>query len=272
MRVALGLAYDGAGFPGWQTQPAGNAIQDLVEVSLSALAGHRVSTICAGRTDAGVHALAQVVHFDTEASRPLTAWVRGVNARLPETIAVQWARQVPADFHARFGARSRTYRYLIRRSAVAHPHWRDRAGWVFRPLAIPAMREAAAALIGEHDFSSFRSSQCQAATPVRTMSRIDLAERGHFLEITLTANAFLHHMVRNIVGALVHVGSGRQSPQWMADLLIARRRALGAPTFSPAGLYLAGVDYDPAMGLPGGLHDPLDPPGILPDVSEGAVA
>ena len=185
---------------------------------------------------------------------------------------MQWARQVPADFHARFGARSRTYRYLIRRSAVAHPHWRDRAGWVFRPLAIPAMREAAAALIGEHDFSSFRSSQCQAATPVRTMSRIDLAERGHFLEITLTANAFLHHMVRNIVGALVHVGSGRQSPQWMADLLIARRRALGAPTFSPAGLYLAGVDYDPAMGLPGGSHDPLDPPGILPDVSEGAVS
>jgi tRNA pseudouridine38-40 synthase len=259
VRLALGLAYDGAAFPGWQTQPSGDAVQDVLEASLSALAGHPVATVCAGRTDAGVHALRQVVHFDTEARRPLNAWVRGVNARLPETVAVQWARPVPDDFHARFGARSRTYRYLIRCAPVPHPLWRTRAGWVFRPLALGPMREAAACLVGEHDFSAFRSSQCQAATPVRTLVRLELEARGDFVELTLVANAFLHHMVRNIVGALVYVGTGRQPPGWLGELLAARRRALAAPTFSPSGLYLAGVDYDPAFGLPRQVLDPLAP-------------
>jgi tRNA pseudouridine38-40 synthase len=259
MRLALGLAYEGTGRPGWQTQPSGEAIQDLVERSLSTLAGHPVATVCAGRTDAGVHALAQVVHFDTEANRPLGAWVRGVNARLPGCVAVQWAREVPDTFHARFSARTRTYRYLIRCAETPHPLWRDRAGWVFRPLDVAPMREAAAALVGRHDFSAFRSSQCQAATPVRTLSRLDVARRGEIVVLTLTANAFLHHMVRNIVGALVYVGTGRQPPAWIAELLAARRRALAAPTFSPAGLYLAGVEYDPAFGLPDDTPDPLAP-------------
>lgn len=257
MRLALGLAYEGTGCPGWQTQASGDALQDDVEASLTALAGHPVATVCAGRTDAGVHALSQIVHFDTEASRPLNAWVRGVNARLPGRVAVQWAREVPCEFHARFSARTRTYRYLLRQAEVPHPLWRDRAGWVFRAVDVDAMREAAAALVGEHDFSSFRSSQCQAKTPVRTMHRVEVVRRGEFVELTLTANAFLHHMVRNIVGTLVYVGTGRKPAAWVAELLAARRRALGAPTFSPSGLYLAGVDYDPVFGLPSDSPDPL---------------
>jgi tRNA pseudouridine38-40 synthase len=266
VRWVLGLAYDGSAFPGWQTQSGGEAVQDRVEASLGALAGHPVQTVCAGRTDAGVHALSQVIHFDTVASRPVSAWVRGVNARLPGSIAVQWAREAPHDFHARFSARSRTYRYLIRCAPVPHPLWRDRAGWVFRPVAVDAMREAALRLVGEHDFTSFRSSQCQAKSPVRRISRLEVARRGDFVELVVSANAFLHHMVRNLVGALVWVGTGRQSPQWIGELLAARRRALGAPTFSPAGLYLAGVEYDPALGLPADALDPLAP-GV--DRSEG---
>jgi tRNA pseudouridine38-40 synthase len=259
VRLALGLAYDGTGAPGWQTQPSGDALQDLLEHSLSELACTPIRTVCAGRTDAGVHATAQVVHFDTDVPRPLTAWVRGVNARLPGRIAVQWARTVPIDFHARFSARSRTYVYLLRCAETPHPLWRDRAGWVFRPLDAGAMREAAAALLGEHDFTSFRSSQCQARSPVRTLSRLDVERRGCLVVLTLTANAFLHHMVRNIVGALVQVGVGRQPPAWLAGLLAARRRALGAPTFAPQGLYLCGVEYDPALGLPPPDADPVAP-------------
>ena len=273
MRLALGLAYDGSAFPGWQTQPSRSAIQDVVEASLSALAGHPVSTVCAGRTDAGVHALRQVVHLDTDARRPLNAWVRGVNARLPASVAVQWSRSVPEDFHARFGARCRTYRYLIRCAPTPHPLWRERAGWVFRPLEVEPMRAAAAHLVGTHDFSAFRSSQCQARTPVRTLTRLDVTRRGDFVEFTLVANAFLHHMVRNVVGALVYVGTGRQPPDWLAELLAARRRALAAPTFSPAGLYLAGVDYDAALGLPTQVLDPLapaaDPLAPEPEPGEG---
>lgn len=257
MRWVLGLAYDGSAFPGWQTQSAGDAIQDRVEASLSALADHPVSTVCAGRTDAGVHALAQVVHFDSDARRPPSAWVRGVNARLPDTVAVQWARPAPDTFHARFGARSRTYRYLLRCSPVPHPLWRDRAGWAFRPVCVETMRDAASRLVGEHDFTAFRSSQCQAKSPVRRLLRLEVDRRGEFVEFTVTANAFLHHMVRNLVGALVWVGIGRQAPAWVGELLAARRRSLGAPTFAAAGLYLAGVEYDPAYGLPADALDPL---------------
>jgi tRNA pseudouridine38-40 synthase len=257
LRLALGIAYDGTSYNGWQTQPDAGAVQDAVERALSAIADHPVSTVCAGRTDAGVHALQQVIHFDTDAIRPLQAWVRGANARLPASAAVQWARPVSDGFHARFGARSRTYRYLLRSAPNRHPLWQTRAGWVFRPLAIEPMRQAARLLVGEHDFSAFRSSQCQAATPVRNLARLELETRGTFVDITLTANAFLHHMVRNIVGALVCVGTGRRAPDWMAELLAARDRALAAPTFSAAGLYLAGVTYDAAHGLPSGVQDPL---------------
>ena len=257
MRLALGLAYDGSSRPGWQTQPSGDALQDCLERALSQVADHRVETVCAGRTDAGVHALAQVVHFDTTAERPLNAWVRGVNARLPDCIAVQWARAVQPDFHARFSARSRSYSYLLRSAPVRSPLWRDRAGWVFQSLSLEAMREAAECLRGEHDFSAFRSSQCQASTPVRHLSRLDIQARGDWIQLTLTANAFLHHMVRNIVGTLVYVGAGRKPPGWVAEVLQSRQRARAAPTFAPSGLYLCGVDYDPVHRLPTALADPL---------------
>ncbi len=266
MRIALGIAYDGSGYPGWQTQPGGQAIQDLLEASLTALAGHTVATVCAGRTDAGVHALAQVVHFDTTANRPLNAWVRGTNARLPDRVTVQWAVPVSDDFHARFSARSRTYRYLIYCAAVPHPLWRTRAGWAFRPIAIGPMREAAASLLGEHDFSAFRSSQCQAASPVRCVESIGLDQRGDFIELTITANAFLHHMVRNIVGSLVEVGIGRKPATWLAELLLARRRELAAPTYSAAGLYFASVGYEALHGVPTAILDPLSPSPPQPSV------
>jgi tRNA pseudouridine38-40 synthase len=257
LRLALGIAYDGSAFTGWQTQPDARAVQDVVERALASIGQHAVDTVCAGRTDAGVHALQQVVHFDTDAQRPLQAWVRGTNSRLPESVAVQWARVVPDGFHARFDARARTYRYLIRCARNRHPLWQRRAGWVFRPIDLVSMQQAASFLVGEHDFTAFRSSQCQAATPVRRMSRLDVSARGDFIECTLTANAFLHHMVRNIVSALVYVGTGRQPPEWVAALLAQRDRSLGAPTFSAAGLYFAGVEYDAGLDLPAGVQDPL---------------
>lgn len=258
LRIALGLSYDGSGTPGWQTQPGGRALQDLLESSLACMAGHAVSTVCAGRTDAGVHALAQVVHFDTEAERPLSAWVRGTNARLPDRIRVQWAHQVSADFHARFSALSRTYRYLLHVAQVEHPLWSARAGWVFRPIDITVMQAAALSLVGEHDFSAFRSSQCQARSPVRRLSQLEIGARGELIEFIFTANAFLHHMVRNLVGTLVQVGLGRKPVDWPAQVLASGDRGQAAATFSPAGLYLAGVDYGDGWGLPmRGLQDPL---------------
>lgn len=225
---------------------------------MAQLSGHEVATVCAGRTDAGVHALSQVVHFDTSVDRPLNAWVRGTNARLPECLRVQWARPVNDEFHARFSALSRSYRYLLLVSPVMNPLWAKRAGWVFQPLDLAAMQVASAALVGEHDFSAFRSSQCQARSPVRRISQLDVKQRGEFVEFIVTANAFLHHMVRNLVGTLVQVGLGRKPPEWAAQVLAARDRALAAATFSPADLYLAGVDYGPQAGLPSpGLRDPL---------------
>lgn len=250
MRVALGLGYDGARFSGWQTQPAARNVQDTLEAALAAIAGHAVATVCAGRTDAGVHATGQVVHFDTDARRPDTAWVRGVNASLPDDVAVRWALPVPNDFHARFAATARTYRYLLLQSPARSPLWHGRAGWSARPLDVSAMRQAAATLIGTHDFSAFRSSQCQAASPVRTLDRLDLEDRGGLLVLTVRANAFLHHMVRNIVGALVAVGLARRPPDWTAALLASRDRTQGAATFSPAGLYLVDVAYPDRFALP----------------------
>lgn len=256
-RIAMRVAYRGSGYSGWQTQPNGNAVQDLLEAALAEIAGHRVSTICAGRTDAGVHALSQVVHFDTPANRPLSAWTRGVNALLPEGIATQNACAVDEDFNARYGARQRAYTYLIYRGEQRHPLVAGRAGWVFRSLDVTRMDEAARALVGEHDFSAFRSSQCQAASPVRTLDAITLRERGSLLALDLIGNAFLHHMVRNIVGALVWVGLGRRPATWVAQLLAGRDRTLGAPTFAADGLYLTGVRYEGAAAL--GAWPPADP-------------
>jgi tRNA pseudouridine38-40 synthase len=249
-RIALGLAYDGAGWQGWQTQPGGAGVQDALEAALAQFLGHPCSTICAGRTDAGVHALAQVVHLDTDAERSAQSWVRGLNALLPDSVAVQWAQPVSMDFHARYGARSRTYLYIVREAPVRSPLLRGKTGWVFQPLDLAAMQQAMLALPGEHDFSSFRSSQCQAASPVRLMRHASVTRHGGFCVFSFTANAFLHHMVRNLVGALLYIGMGRQPPGWLAELLELRDRRLAAPTFSPAGLYLAAVEYDAAYGLP----------------------
>jgi tRNA pseudouridine38-40 synthase len=251
-RVALGLAYDGSAWQGWQTQPHGQTVQDTLEKALGQFAGAGipVPTTCAGRTDTGVHAAMQVVHVDTPIERREESWVRGVNAFLPDSVSVQWARVVPDTFHARFSARSRTYVYLLWRGRVRPAPWSGRVGWCFHPLDLDAMRGAAGALLGEHDFSSFRSAQCQARHPVRTLRRLDIEERGPFLVFTLNANAFLHHMVRNLVGALLQVGQGRESVGWMARLLQARDRRLGAPTFMADGLYLSAIEYPDECALP----------------------
>lgn len=249
-RYALTLAYDGGPYPGWQTQPGRNAIQDHVERALESIAGHRVRTICAGRTDAGVHALRQVVHFDTSVDRPDSAWVRGVNAHLPATIAIRSVTAVPDDFHARFGAARRRYRYLLHRSAVRHPLLAGRAGWTFRPIDAARLREAAAMLVGEHDFSAFRSSECQAASPVRRIDSIDVLEQGPFVLLGFVGNAFLHHMIRNMVGTLLMAADNRRPLEWVGEVLASRDRRFAAPTFAPDGLYLDGALYEPRHGVP----------------------
>jgi len=250
VRIALGIEYDGSSFCGWQTQPAGCAVQDKLEQALSQIAGERIGTICAGRTDAGVHALAQVVHFDTAAERPESAWVRGTNALLPPALAVTWARVVSEEFHARYSALDRCYRYVLLNHAVRPAVDQSRVGWFHLPLALDRMREAARLLVGEHDFSAFRSAECQARSPVRELRRLDIERRGDYVIFELCANAFLHHMVRNIIGCLVYVGKGKYPPQWLGEVRAGRDRARAAPTFDAAGLYLARVEYAAAWGLP----------------------
>lgn len=249
-RIALGLAYDGAPWRGWQTQPTGKTVQDELQKALRSFTTSPTDTICAGRTDAGVHAVGQVVHLDTRVERNLESWVRGLNTLLPSSIAVQWARQVSEDFHARFSATARTYIYVLRNSRLRSPLTYKRAGWVYQPLSLLEMQDAAARLLGEHDFSSFRSSQCQAASPVRTLQTAEIQKHGEFFIFTFKANAFLHHMVRNLVGALLYVGLGRQSPEWVDTLLKQRDRRMAAPTFEASGLYFARVDYPDHFGLP----------------------
>ncbi|MCX7898028.1 MAG: tRNA pseudouridine(38-40) synthase TruA [Rhodocyclaceae bacterium] len=250
VRIALGLEYDGSGFAGWQSQPHGNTLQDALETALARIAGERLRVVCAGRTDAGVHAFGQVVHFDTSAERPMTAWVRGVNAGLPATMSIRWAHAVPDAFHARFSARARSYRYLLLDRGERPGLWQGKVGWCHRPLDVAAMQEAAQDLLGEHDFSAFRAAECQAKSPVKTIHRLTVERRGEFVVIECTANAFLHHMMRNIVGALVYVGLGRRPRGWMRELLAMKDRRLAAPTYAAEGLYLLAVDYDPCWGLP----------------------
>ncbi len=249
-RIALGLAYDGSAWQGWQSQPDGRTVQDTLETALAKFLAEPTSTICAGRTDTGVHALEQVVHLDTQAIRQPESWVRGLNALLPESIAVQWSHEVDREFHARFSAQERTYIYIVRAARVRSPLTRERVGWVYRPMRLEPMLEAARLLLGKHDFSCFRSSQCQAASPVRTMLQADIRQQGEYFEFIFTANAFLHHMIRNIMGALVYIGQGRQPSGWIRDLLDQKDRKLAAPTFAPDGLYLARVRYPEHFSLP----------------------
>lgn len=249
-RLALGLSYRGSAYLGWQSQPGGRTVQDRLQAALSAFAAQPVTTVCAGRTDAGVHGVNQVVHVDPPVERDPFAWVRGGNRYLPPDIALQWCRVVPRGFHARNSARGRRYRFVVLESPVRPSLEVGLAGWVFRPLDGEAMRAAAAVLIGEHDFSSFRAAECQARSPVKTLRRVDITRRGAYWRFDFDGSAFLHHMVRNILGCLVAVGSGRRAPGWMAEVLAARSRDAAAPTFPSAGLYFLGPYYDAALGLP----------------------
>lgn len=250
MRLALGISYNGAAYQGWQSQPSGQTVQDRLEVALSKFSARRVSTLCAGRTDTGVHGLMQVVHFDTPLARTPSSWVRGSNALLPADIAVQWAHQVPEAFHCRASALSRRYTYVLLDSPVRPSIDSGRVGWVFRPLELSAMQSAAAHLLGEHDFTSFRAAACQAVSPVKTLSTIDISRRGAYWRFDFEASAFLHHMIRNIMGCLIVVGQGRQTPDWLQQVLQARSRKAAAPTFSPQGLYFLGPRYADHWGLP----------------------
>lgn len=250
MRIALGLEYNGAPFQGWQTQAGGTGVQDALERALSAIADAPVPTVAAGRTDAGVHAAMQVAHFDTDARRADSAWVRGVNALLPASVAVRWALVVPNDFHARFAATGRHYTYLLLDRPVRPALLAGRVGWYHRPLALDLMRAGADALLGRHDFSAFRAAECQAKSATRMLDRLDISREDDMIRFDFHADAFLHHMVRNIVGALVYVGNGRHAPAWVAGLLAGRDRTRAAPTFGPDGLYLTGIDYPTRWNLP----------------------
>lgn len=252
-RVAIGLEYDGTGYNGWQIQPHAPSVQATLNAAVSRVAAETVDCVGAGRTDTGVHAQAQVAHFDTIAERKSRDWVLGINSNLPDDVNVLWAVEVPGDFHARYSAVSRGYCYRILNRAVRSALERHRAWWVRQPLDISAMQQAAAYCLGEHDFSAFRAAACQSRTPMRRVTRLDIARDDYIVAVRIEANAFLHHMVRNIVGTLVHVGVGEAAPDWIAELLDGRDRTLAGMTAPPAGLNLVAVLYPPGFGLPGGV-------------------
>ena len=250
MRLALGVSYNGRAYQGWQSQLSRQTAQDQLELALGKFAGQRISTLCAGRTDAGVHGLMQVVHFDTPLERVPSSWVRGTNAFLPRDMAVEWAQVVPQEFHCRASALSRRYAYIVMQSPVRPSLDLGRVGWSFRPLNLLAMQAAALHLLGEHDFTSFRASACQALSPVKTLQRLDISQRGAYWRFEFEANAFLHHMIRNIMGCLIPVGYHKYPSGWVKDVLLARNRDAAAPTYSPDGLYFLGPRYAPHWGLP----------------------
>lgn len=249
-RIALGLQYDGRAWHGWQSQPHRRTVQDVLEAALARFADHPVRVRCAGRTDAGVHALGQVVHFDSDARRALHGWVRGINALLPSSISVTWSAVVDESFDARFDAVARTYRYLLLVRPSPSPHWIGRAGWTHTTLDVDAMNAAARALVGTHDFSAFRAAECQAKTPVKTMHVASVQACGEFVVFTFRASAFVQHMVRNLVGTLIAVGRRRQTAEGVVRLLEERDRARVAPTFMADGLYLTRVDYPERFQIP----------------------
>ena len=257
-RIALGIEYKGSEFHGFQVQPNGvKTVQQALEYALSKVADEEVTLVCAGRTDAGVHATNQVVHFDTLAVRPEKAWLRGTRPYLPDAVGVRWAKEVMPQFHARFSALNRTYRYLLSDAKTPSALLHDQVTWSPRPLDLSKMRKAAAHLVGQHDFTSFRATQCQAKSPVRKIEYLHLVRRGDLIVLEVQANAFLHHMVRNIVGVLLAVGAGDKPPEWVAEVLAARDRSAGGATAKPFGLYLVGVDYPPNVNLPVGAPGPL---------------
>ncbi|MGZ5131335.1 MAG: tRNA pseudouridine(38-40) synthase TruA [Caldimonas sp.] len=250
MRVALGIAYRGTAYRGWQSQPDGATVQDRLEAALAAFADGPLHCVSAGRTDAGVHALNQVVHFDTSVVRAEQAWVRGTNRYLPGDIAVQWCRFPGDGFHSRASALGRRYAYVLLESPVRPALEAGQVGWTFRKLDGEAMRTAAAGLIGTHDFSAFRSAECQAPTPVKTLRKVAIERRGAYWRFDFEADAFLHHMIRNIMGCLVAVGSGVRDAAWLGAVLAQKDRGLASATFAPDGLYFLGPYYDPGHAIP----------------------
>ncbi|MDT8428167.1 MAG: tRNA pseudouridine(38-40) synthase TruA [Pseudomonadales bacterium] len=258
-RFALGIEYDGAAFHGWQKQsaPRQHTVQDVLQQALSRVADHEVTVVCAGRTDAGVHATAQVVHFDTDSQRPVKAWIRGGNSLLPAAVRIIWAELVEPTFHARFSALSRRYRYLIREAQVAPALLARQVTWVSQSLDVQRMDTAVQFLLGENDFSAFRAAGCQSKTPFRCVMAASVKRQGEFVVLDIQANAFLQHMVRNITGALLEVGAGRQQPEWIRSLLQTKDRRLGAMTAKPYGLYLVAVEYPQEYQLPSMKTGPI---------------
>lgn len=257
MRLALGIEYDGSGFFGWQRQTSGRTVQGCLEDALTAVADHETAVVCAGRTDTGVHATGQVVHIDTEAVRDMKGWLRGTNANLPDDVRVQWVMPVDESFHARFKAVRRHYRYIILNRQTASAILSKRTCTEHLPLDNGLMSVAAASLVGEHDFTSFRAAACQAKSPVRTIYRLDVKRSGPFIYIDVEANAFLHHMVRCIAGVLIAVGRGEQPVDWVTEVLAARDRTVSGMNASPAGLYLVEVGYPDSFGIPGASWVPV---------------
>lgn len=257
MRVALGVEYDGSCFSGWQLQAHARSVQGCLEQALARVADHNVRVHCAGRTDAGVHARAQVAHFDTHAARSLHSWVLGTNANLPDPISVLWARSVSEEFHARFTATGRSYRYLILNRRSRPALLRGKATWEHRALDAERMHAAAQHLLGEHDFSAYRAQGCQAKSPVRCVRRIDIRRQGEWIVLDIEANAFLHHMVRNIAGVLMAIGQGKQPTAWSRQVLETRDRTLGGVTAPPDGLYLTRVQYPQRYAIPAPVDEGL---------------
>jgi len=263
-RIAVALEYDGAHFAGWQTQQAGvRSVQETAEAAFGRVADAPVGLVCAGRTDAGVHALGQVAHFDTAAQRTERSWVLGANSHLPASISVRWARAVPAHFHARYSAEARTYRYFVLNRLARSALSAQRATLIHRPLAVGPMAAAAGFLLGEHDFSAFRAAECQARSPIRRLSALNVERCGDQVVIEATANAFLHHMVRNLVGLLLDIGMGKAAPEWAAEVLASKDRTRSSPTAPAAGLYFWKVAYPRAFGLPEAAAGPVS--AIIPD-------
>lgn len=250
MRIALGIEYDGRPYCGWQYQDHSPSVQATLEQALSSVAAKPIRVICAGRTDTGVHAAEQIVHFDTDVARDEKAWIRGTNVNLPKSISVLWANNVSDTFHARFSAVRRRYRYVIFNRDIRPAFLAGRVAFEYRPLNEVRMQEAAQYLLGEHDFNAYRAVACQAKSPIRTVYRLDVTRQDELLLIDIEANAFLHHMVRNIAGVLMTIGAGEQAPQWAKQVLEGRDRSLGGVTGPPDGLYLMEVVYPEEFGLP----------------------
>lgn len=257
MRIALMLEYDGSQYHGWQAQTGLRTVQSALEQALSKVADHDVSVVCAGRTDTGVHATHQVIHFESDKQRTIRAWIHGANSFLPKDVCVKWGKEMPDDFHARYSALSRRYRYIIYNGPIRPALMRSNVTWQYRQLDNRLMHEASQFLLGEQNFTSFRSVECQSKTPMRNVHQLQVSRHGDLVIIDITANAFLHHMVRNIAGVLIAVGSGKRPVSWVSDVLAAQDRKLGAETAPPYGLYLVQVVYPAEFGVINSLAGPL---------------